>query len=143
MNKTIMLHDNEGGVYYPHTRIESVEGLSTQIARIDNILRVENNTEGNTELLDIRVDELGIIHNSAGNAVRALSKIKNIFGIDFSEDNNWLQGNVGIDGIFTEIATRISSNYIIVSNLVSDTVIKIYCPVAYNFRAIFLTKIKM
>lgn len=39
-------------------------------ARIDNIIAHNNDTEGNTELVDIRTDIDGNVHDSAGNAVR-------------------------------------------------------------------------
>jgi hypothetical protein len=39
-------------------------------ARIDNIIAHNNDTEGNTELVDIRTDVDGNVHNSAGLAVR-------------------------------------------------------------------------
>lgn len=40
-------------------------------ARIDNLIANNNNTEGNSELVDIRVDANGNVHGSAGEAVRA------------------------------------------------------------------------
>lgn len=40
-------------------------------ARVDNIIANGNNTEGNSELVDIRVDPDGTTHASAGAAVRA------------------------------------------------------------------------
>lgn len=39
-------------------------------ARIDNIIANNNNTEGNSELMDIRVDADGKTHASAGSAIR-------------------------------------------------------------------------
>ena len=46
-------------------------------ARIDNIIAHNNDTEGNTELLDIRVGTDGTIYGSAGEAIRQqLKKIK-------------------------------------------------------------------
>lgn len=44
---------------------------ATISARIDTIVANANNTDGNSELVDIRVDEAGTIHASAGAAVRA------------------------------------------------------------------------
>lgn len=40
-------------------------------ARIDNIIAHNNDTEGNTELLDLRVDMDGTVYDSAGTAVRS------------------------------------------------------------------------
>lgn len=39
-------------------------------ARIDNIIVHNNDTEGNTELIDIRIDLDGNVHDSAGGAIR-------------------------------------------------------------------------
>ena len=39
-------------------------------ARVDNIIAHNNDTEGNTELVDIRTDIRGNVHDSAGTAVR-------------------------------------------------------------------------
>lgn len=47
-------------------------------ARIDNIIANANNVAGNSELVDIRVDIDGNIHNSAGEAIRKqFSNLKN------------------------------------------------------------------
>lgn len=43
---------------------------NTISARIDNIIAHNNKTEGNTELVDIRVDNDGNTHESAGGAIR-------------------------------------------------------------------------
>lgn len=53
-------------------------------ARVDNIISHNNDTEGNTELIDIRTDSNGIIHKSAGSAVRdsisaITDNLKNIY----------------------------------------------------------------
>lgn len=44
-------------------------------ARIDTIIANKNNTDGNSELMDVRVDVDGIIHGSAGSAVRTQNAI--------------------------------------------------------------------
>lgn len=44
-------------------------------SRIDNIIAHNNDTEGNTELVDIRTDVDGNTHDSAGAAVRVIEKI--------------------------------------------------------------------
>lgn len=43
-------------------------------ARIDNIIAHNNDTEGNTELLDIRTDHRGNVWTSAGEAIRGMTK---------------------------------------------------------------------
>ena len=56
-------------------RIELVatveETTRTLNARVDNIIAHNNDTEGNTELIDIRTGVDGTVYNSAGEAVRA------------------------------------------------------------------------
>jgi glycerophosphoryl diester phosphodiesterase len=44
-------------------------------ARIDTIIANKNNTEGNSELVDVRVDVDGTVHGSAGSAVRTQNAI--------------------------------------------------------------------
>lgn len=43
---------------------------SAIMARIDNIIAHNNDTEGNSELTDLRTDSRGVTHNSAGTAIR-------------------------------------------------------------------------
>lgn len=54
--------------------IQTEEKLTDEIAversRINNIIAHNNDTSGNSELLDLRVDHEGNIHSSAGDAVR-------------------------------------------------------------------------
>lgn len=54
------------------TDLENEVASNTNIlnARIDNIIGHNNDTEGNTELLDIRVGAYGELYSTAGNAVR-------------------------------------------------------------------------
>ena len=55
--------------------------------RIDNIIAHNNDTENNTELMDIRTGENGVVYNSAGTAIREqLSQLKNSVR-DLSDEN--------------------------------------------------------
>jgi len=57
--------------------------IAAVTARIDNIIAHNNDTDGNTELVDIRTDVDGNIHNSAGNAIREqVAKLKRAASID-------------------------------------------------------------
>ena len=59
--------------------LEDVERSTRALeARIDNIISNNSNTEGNTELVDIRTSVDGTIHRSAGTAVRAVEKKANV-----------------------------------------------------------------
>ena len=54
--------------------------INTLDSRINNIITENNPTEGNTELIDIRVSENGNIYASAGSSVR--NQIKNVLNIN-------------------------------------------------------------
>lgn len=61
------------------TMLEDVEKSARALeARIDNIISNNANTDGNTELVDIRTSVDGTIHNSAGTAVRSIEKKANV-----------------------------------------------------------------
>lgn len=61
---------------------ERMQEISIERARINNLIANNNPTEGNSELIDIRVGEDGNVYNSAGDAVRyQLSDIKNMHDI--------------------------------------------------------------
>ena len=54
--------------------------ISTLESRVDSIIAHNNDTEGNSELIDIRTDADGIIYASAGNAIRVThNKLKSAF----------------------------------------------------------------
>ncbi len=52
------------------TKAEAKKANDAANARIDNIIANANQTEGNSELVDVRVDIYGKIHTSAGEAIR-------------------------------------------------------------------------
>lgn len=56
-----------------------IASLSTNVnSRVDNIIAYNNDTEGNTELIDIRTGNDGRVYSSAGSAVRGqLSQVNN------------------------------------------------------------------
>lgn len=54
-------------------------------ARIDNIIAHNNDTESNTELIDTRVDTLGVTHGSAGSAIR--KQVERLSGVVDSSKN--------------------------------------------------------
>lgn len=56
---------------YSFKALENALANKASNARVDNIIAHNNDTAGNTELVDIRVDEAGVTHASAGAAVRA------------------------------------------------------------------------
>ena len=59
--------------------------LNVERQRISNIITHNNDTEGNSELIDIRTDANGGVYNSAGDAVR--SQITNLTNrIDYDRD---------------------------------------------------------
>lgn len=55
---------------YSFKALENALAQKADSARVDNIIAHNNDTAGNTELVDIRVDIDGITHNSAGTAIR-------------------------------------------------------------------------
>lgn len=64
---------------YSFNRIENELANKANNARVDHIIAHNNDTAGNTELLDIRTDVNGNSHSSAGEAVR--KQIKNVTGV--------------------------------------------------------------
>jgi hypothetical protein len=59
---------------YSFNRVLNALANKADISRLDNIIAHNNNTEGNTELLDIRAGVDGKVYNSAGEAVRSQIK---------------------------------------------------------------------
>lgn len=71
-------------------------------ARIDNIIAHNNDTDGNTELIDIRTDNEGKIHASAGEAVRTqFQKLSDKIKSSFVE-TGWADKYISACKIFTD-----------------------------------------
>ncbi len=64
---------------------------TTLNARIDNIIAHNNDTDGNSELIDVRVDVNGTKHSSAGEAIREQFK-----ALAFGTNVEWINGNFEI-----------------------------------------------
>lgn len=64
------LEDTDGEVYSFKALENALTNRATN-ARVDNILAHNNDTDGNSELVDIRTDNAGRIYASAGAAVRS------------------------------------------------------------------------
>ena len=70
------IQDSDEEIYSFHALENAITNMVTHSeanvisARIDNIIAHNNDTEGNTELVDIRIDINGTTHDSAGTAVR-------------------------------------------------------------------------
>lgn len=76
-------------------------------ARVDNIIAHNNDTNGNTELVDMRLDINGKTHNSAGEAVR-----EQIKALAFGTNVEWVNGNF-------EIKTNLYGKTASIKNLTS------------------------
>ena len=61
----------------------SIEDTTAELsARLDNVIAHNNDTNGNTELIDLRTGVDGTVHGSAGEAVRSqINKFKNFYKI--------------------------------------------------------------
>lgn len=96
-----------------YNRIETQVESNTE--RIDNILVSGTPTEGNAELIDIRVGANGVTYSTAGQAVRAqVNALQN----EFYQFNNgvipfnttWQRGAIGVDGaIQSNVTWRLTS----------------------------------
>ena len=62
---------NENSIAISKERTERKKEISVERARIDNIVTNNNDTEGNAELIDVRVGANGFVYDSAGEAVRS------------------------------------------------------------------------
>ena len=62
--------------------------INAQGERISNIIAHNNDTEGNTELIDIRTDCEGNVHSSAGSAIRSnIREIKDVLNFEHKTVN--------------------------------------------------------
>lgn len=64
------IEDSDGEIY-SFKALEAALGDKASNARVDNIIAHNNDTAGNSELVDIRTDADDIVHDSAGEAMRA------------------------------------------------------------------------
>ena len=64
--------------------------LTVEKSRIDNLVANAGNTDNNAELLDVRVDNYGVVYDTAGTAVRNIQKEipkgVNLFSGDFKDN---------------------------------------------------------
>lgn len=80
---TFKLVDSEDVAFGEHSLTEEIDSVKTQLSqkankteletvnsRIEYIIANNNDTDGNTELIDMRVDSLGVVHGTAGSALR-------------------------------------------------------------------------
>ena len=72
-------------------RSEVANEVAEISGRLDNIIAHNQDTEGNSELIDLRTDINGVIHESAGSAVR--SQVNELKG-DLGELNHTVNGDV-------------------------------------------------
>ena len=93
-------------------------------ARIDNIIAHNNDTDGNTELVDIRTGADGTIYTTAGLAVRTqFGKIDNIIQNVFNISNNIINletcetGSISNAGEETTYSEYVRTDYIAVDNV--------------------------
>jgi lysophospholipase L1-like esterase len=63
------IEDTDGEIY-SFKALENALANKADNARVDNILAHNNDTDGNTELLDVRYGADGVVYGSAGEAVR-------------------------------------------------------------------------
>ena len=84
-------------------------------ARVDNIIAHNNDTEGNTELVDIRTDTDGKVHVSAGTAIR-------------HQFNNILTGNKFLRGLGTTKSTQGDFSYTNVNFFPANSIITVAYP---------------
>lgn len=62
--------ESTDGEIYSFEALRNALGNKADNARVDNIIAHNNDSEGNTELIDIRLDADGVFNGSAGEAVR-------------------------------------------------------------------------
>ena len=119
--------------------------LLTAFSRISNIIARNNDTAGNTELVDIRVGADGATYESAGDAIRSQlsNTITSLHGVMHSVDKGYMtlesQANFGLGSLLNGANSinnrRIRSNNIIVAD--RDITLKVN--EGYRFALHFFT----
>lgn len=98
---------------------ERMQEIAVERARIDNLVANNNPTEGNSELIDIRVDVNGKTYNTAGGAVRAngqkiidlqngaFTNLKHVWETDTDYPS---RSNGGTHSVGTKLPNKFTSN---------------------------------
>lgn len=107
--------------------ISSVDG------RIDNIIAHNNDTEGNTELIDIRTGADGTVYASAGDAVRGQFRLYSELRDVTVYTANQISNNTGISGV-------LDNQYLAVNNIPvtkkGKLIVYAYCRFAMGFESV-------
>lgn len=143
------IHDAIKQCYY-----DGKTGAVDLIARqqIANLVANDESSEGNSELIDIRVGTDGKNYPTAGEAVRGqvsnLEEIvkrkedKSSIEVPYS-DTDWMNGNFNYTNeslvLFNSSATRITTKNI---NVATSKKIKVECNSGYKYRVLFFPEIE-
>lgn len=79
------IQDSDEEIYSFNQLLNALDNKADS-ARVDNIIAHNNDTEGNTELLDMRVADDGTVYSSAGEALRKHYTRSNIIVTNFAGD---------------------------------------------------------
>lgn len=107
--------ENTDAEIYSFNQVLNALANKADGSRVDNIIAHNNDTDGNTELVDLRLDTDGKTHNSAGSAVR-------------TQFNNILNGNKFLRGLGTTSSTQGNFQYTNANNFPANSIITIAYP---------------